>query len=161
MLTAELMEKFLLCNDCSTPIGSPHQSNCLSASMSPPLIWKKTKFDDKYITLGMNFSFYDIPLSYRKNILANLSKACDKQNKPIERPALSVGNKMWLNRWMRGGKKQCKAKPKKSLVVYHPSAHPPLTSPSAWTPHPLDSSLLPSNFDVVSFTAHSDDEPSI
>src|SRR5690349_4068721 len=60
ILAAELLEKFLICGNCSTPIGFPHQPLCLTKSLSKPNVWKKTNIDDKFITFSMNFCFNDL-----------------------------------------------------------------------------------------------------
>lgn len=158
MLAAELMEKFLLCNDCSSPIGSPHQPNCLTDAMSPSVIWKKTKFDDKFITFGMNFNFDDIVTGYRKNILSRLSKTCEKQSKlqGHEKISLPLVTKNWPNRWIRGGKIKNKNK-QKPAIAHSSFTHPPLTKATVWTPRSNDSFLMSPNFDFTSFAYRPDD----
>lgn len=157
MLAAELMENFLLCNDCASPIGSLHKPNCLANALSPKAIWKKTKFDDKFITFGMNFNFDDIAMGYRKNILSRLSKTCEKQSKAheYEKISLPMDTKIWPSRWDRGGKNKNKNKPKRSIVQAS-VANPPLTEPTAWTPRSNDSFLMSPGFDFTSFAYRSE-----
>lgn len=111
VLAAELMEKFLLCGNCCVPIGFPHQPLCLTESMSN--LWKKTKFDDKFITFGMNFCFDDlITPGCRKNLLTMISNACWKQSmrQRSPKPSLPLMTKSWPKRWLRGDRKGDRSK---------------------------------------------------
>lgn len=152
ILAAELMEKFLLCNNCSTPIGFPHQPLCLTESMSN--IWKKTKFDDKFITFGMNFCFNDfISPESRKNVWMLIANSCWKQNMVQSQPKVSLPlmTKSWPKRWLRGDKKKTeKRAPMKTRAVYHPQSHQPLFQPSIWTPTSGDG-FHEANYQFLSF----------
>lgn len=149
------MEKFLICNNCSTPIGFPHQPLCLTKSMSTPNVWKKTNFDDKFITFAMNFCFNDLIIpGSRKNILTQIACSCLKQcghSNYQEKPSIPLVTKSWPNRWLRGDKHK---KPVKVLVkarnVYIPT-HLRLFKPSIWTPKPEDfpSYRVPPGFNLT------------
>lgn len=135
------MEKFLICSNCSSPIGFPHQPLCLTKSLSVPNVWKKTEYDDKFITFGMNFSFDDIfSPGCRKNILSQIASSCLKQCQVQgrEKTALPSVTKSWPGRWIRNKNKKheiaFKANwHKKARAVCH-NVHAPLWKPSIWTP---------------------------
>lgn len=157
------MEKFLICNNCSTPIGFPHQPLCLTKSMSIPNVWRKTKFDDKFITFGMNFRFDELTIpGCRKNILSHIANACLKQCRAEvhEKTSLPLVTKSWPGRWLRGYKSKSETSVKhkpmmKARIAYHP-AHSPLFKPSIWTPETSDSSLMMSNNQFSSFSYRHD-----
>ena len=146
ILAAELMEKFLLCNNCSTPIGFPHQPLCLTKSLSVPSIWKKTRYDDKFITFGMNFCFSEIfKPRCRKNILTQIANSCLKQSitQRHEKTSLSYSTKSWPMRWMRGDKeKKNKEKRMQIRTVYGCDQQPSMFSSSPWTPKASDAQTL-------------------
>lgn len=146
------MEKFLICNNCSTPIGFPHQPLCLTKSLSKPNVWKKTNFDDKFITFAMDFCFNDLIIpGSRKNILTQIANSCLKQcrasNYRREMPSIPLVTKSWPDRWLRGeknnNKKSDKTKHIKAHNVHSPT-HPCLFKPPIWTPAPEDFSPKPS-----------------
>lgn len=150
ILAAELMEKFLICSDCSTPIGFPHQPLCLTEAMSVQNVWRKTKYDDKFITFGMNFCFNDIiSPGCGKNILTKISNECLKQSlRTLEvKTSMPLTTKSWPERWMRGDKSSksatsTKDKPDDSAVsVLTPYANEFFTR-SIWAPKKSESDLL-------------------
>lgn len=133
------MEKFLLCNNCSTPIGFPHKPQCLTDSLATQNVWKKTNFDDKFITFGMGFCFDDLIMpSCRKNFLGLLENCCNKQNLIGFRSKVSLPlvTNIWPKRWSRDEKSKRLAKPK--LARPRPTfgvVHPPVFHPSSiWAP---------------------------
>jgi hypothetical protein len=173
VVVAELMEKFLICGDCMTPIGFPHAITCSSASNSGNelnFVWKKNKVDDKFITYGMQFSFNELIIpGNRKDILTMIGSACVKQHcKNIargERASFPPATKSWPSRWLRSGDKAknfvgnklkqnhavCRVGNSKFTYPVH-IAHPPIFNPSVWTPSSKDDSQLQQNYEVVSFS---------
>lgn len=156
VLAAELMETFLICLNCATPIGFPHQPLCLTESMSPVSAWRKTKLDDKFITFGMNFFFGDlIEPECRKQILTQITATCLKQCQvqgqgEVLRPTQDA----WPLRWVRNKVKKREivfkkiyCQKRKSLVPNH---HQCLGRPSIWTPRAVDSPLLELNSGMTS-----------
>lgn len=173
VVVAELMEKFLICGDCMTPIGFPHAPTCSSNSNNGNelnFVWKKNKVDDKFITYGMQFSFNELIIpGNRKDILNMIGSACVKQHcKNIsrnEKASFPPASKSWPSRWIRSSEKSknCAGnKLKQNHSVYRVNsskfsypvhiAHPPIFNPSVWTPSLKDSSQLQENYDVVSFS---------
>lgn len=165
VVAAELMEKFLICGDCMTPIGFPHAITCrsnINSSNELNFSWKKNKVDDKFITYGMQFCFNELVIpGNRKDILAMIHNACEKhQNKfgKVTKFSFPPASKSWPLRWMRNGDKN-----RKFRVPQHPQlsrscskltypvhiAHPPIFNPSIWTP--TNKEVKP-NFEVVSFS---------
>lgn len=163
VLAAELMEKFLICGDCSTPIGFPHQPLCLTKSMSTPNIWKKVNFDDKFITFGMNFCFNDLLIpNGRMDILSKIASCCMKQAQVHEKTSLPLVTNSWPDRWILGNKSKKKIKEHKSIKTVHvghkthPINKPSIGKPSSiWTPTTSDS--LPLNHQNEGFTLRHDD----
>lgn len=151
------MEDFLLCTNCASPIGFAHKPLCLTKHLSNPILWKKTKVDDKFITFGMNFSFYDMT-TFQKTIMVHIANACLKSQLKLkdhtEKPSLSVVAKSWSSKWMRGDKKQ-NEKPKLMKTrgtISVSKVHQPIFHASAWTPKRSDPFLSSQNFDVHGFT---------
>ena len=167
VVVAELMEKFLICGYCSTPIGFPHAVTCECESNSNKanemnFMWRKNKVDDKFITFGMQFSFNEIIMpSNRKDILNMISSTCAKQNlknsNRFEKVSFPPASKSWPSRWIRGG---CKFKQSGSSTSRHginkfaypvQIVHPPIFNPSVWTPSTKDAEQLQNNYEIVSF----------
>ncbi|CRK86659.1 CLUMA_CG000495, isoform A [Clunio marinus] len=158
ILSAELLEKFLICNDCSIPIGFPHKPKCLTKSMSKPIVWKKIKFDDKFITFGMKFSFDDfVAPGSKKNILTQIASSCLKrQNRNVghEKTSMLLTTKSFPRRWVRSDKSKSSDKNKlprsKAVCIARPS--PPIFKPSIWTPNQNDSSNLSKvDYEIIGF----------
>ena len=146
------MEKFLICSNCSTPIGFPHQPLCLTESMSN--IWKKTKFDDKFITFGMNFCFNDlITPGCRKNILMMIANSCWKQSmmQNLPKASLPLVTHSWPKRWLRGDKKKNEKRAPMKTRPFNHHVHQPLFLPSIWSPHSTDSAVSETNSQFMSF----------
>lgn len=148
VLTAELMEKFLICNNCSTPIGFPHKPLCLTKYLTLPIVWKKTKYDDKFITFGMHFSFNDIfAPGCRKSILSQITSTCFKQSisQRNDKPALSMIPKCWPGAWVRDSKEKAKKpNPMRKTFSAHNQAFAflPIGNRSIWTPTRSDEQLI-------------------
>jgi phospholipase C len=109
VLCAENLESFLICSDCRTPIGFSHHSKCIALSVVKPNIWRKTKYDDKFITYGMKFNFYDIVSpEYRQSIVQKIKKTCWEQQIHARHQLLRTTkskpfmSKSWPTRWLRG-----------------------------------------------------------
>ena len=164
VLAAELMEKFLICGNCLTPIGFPHKPLCLTKSLSRPNIWKKTRFDDKLITFGMDFCFNDFisPGCHLSSILTKLNNSCLRQlqAKTQQKPSLPLVTNSWPDRWLRSTKDRSKErKPMKTVRVSyktHPIVDfkPSIGRPSIWTPTTSDS--IPISSQIASFTFRQD-----
>lgn len=185
VLSAELLENFLVCNECSSPIGFSHRPQCMSAAtaaLSKQSIWRKTKYDDKFITFGMKFSFYDIVSSeYRHNIIRkSIERACWKQQHQLqhEQHASSTRRKEsqqfipknWPSLWIRDDSDQQLLRDRaKKRTKSRPSSYPetiatsdnanfqplPLFLVNRWTPHTDDGELLTaSRFIVNTRDAH-------
>lgn len=147
VVVAELMEKFLICGDCTTPIGFPHAITC-SKSDEMNFVWKKNKFDDKFITYGMQFSFNELIIpGNRKDILNMIGSACVKQYcKRAEKASFPPASKSWPAKWLRGnGRNGNKFRPNQPSNRVHNKftypvqiAHPPIFNPSIWTPSNKD-----------------------
>lgn len=172
VVVAELMEKFLICGDCSTPIGFPHAPACSSGgngSNELSFVWKKNKVDDKFITFGMQFSFNELIIpGNRKDILTMIGSACVKQHcRNVvrgEKASFPPATKSWPSRWIRNGEKgkignkfrpnqvACRAGNNKLTFPVH-IAHPPIFNPSIWSPTSKDTpQLQQQNFEIVSFS---------
>lgn len=115
VLCAENLESFLICSDCRAPIGFSHHSKCIAISAERANIWRKTKYDDKFITYGMKFNFYDIVSpEYRQSIVQKIKKTCWEQQIHARqqllrttttmksKPFMSKNVKSWPTRWLRG-----------------------------------------------------------
>lgn len=145
ILAAELMEKFLICSNCSTPIGFPHKPLCLIKSLTTPIVWKKTQYDDKFITFGMKFSFNEIfAPGCRKKILAQIANACFKQSavQRQDKPSLPLIPKSWPRSWIRD---EIERKPVQMQKTNSTQGliSPPFLSRSIWTPTGIDELLMP------------------
>ena len=96
VMSADLMQPFLICHYCCRPIGFSHSPLCIA---SKALMWKKIEFDDKFITIGMNFSFDELfDPNCKKNILFQIMKSCSQQMqmKPLlNKPILPWNSKNW------------------------------------------------------------------
>jgi hypothetical protein len=145
ILAAELMEKFLICSNCSIPIGFPHKPLCLTKSLIRENVWKKTKYDDKFITFGMKFSFNDIVApGCRKNILTQIANSCLKQSitqHRHEKLTLPSITKTWPSAWIRDEKDKEKKPMRKTYSVPDPGL-PPIGNRSIWTPTGSDERLF-------------------
>jgi hypothetical protein len=109
VLASEMLEKFLVCSKCVAPIGFIHQPKCSKESSARPNIWKKIKYDDKFITFAMKFSFHEmLGQSGQKRILANIASACCKQNlvQFQLKPTLTLYPKTWPSTWIREKEKK-------------------------------------------------------
>lgn len=165
---AELMEKFLICGDCMTPIGFSHTITCSSNSNSSNELnfsWKKNKVDDKFITYGMQFCFNELIIpGNRKDILTMINRACEKQQKKfvkVDRFSFPPASKSWPLKWMRGsgdrnrrfrGYQNPLSSRSGSRMTYPVQiAHPPIFNPSIWTPSTKEPPVN-QNFEVVSFS---------
>lgn len=173
VLSAELLEIFLICNECLSPIGFSHQPQCMNAT-SKPSIWRKTKYDDKFITFGMKFSFYDIVSSeYRHNIIRKaIESACweqrqqQQQQQQYEHASSSHKesqqfiSKNWPSRWLRDDSDKLRDDKKRGTNSRIRSPYPPTSSSSPdnsifqplplfllnqWTPLTDDIELLTTN----------------
>jgi hypothetical protein len=148
ILSAELLEKFLICTNCSMPIGFPHKPLCLTKHLTKPNIWKKTKYDDKFITFEMKLSFNDIIApGCRKNILTQIASSCYKQSNAYfhEKPFLPSITKSWPSAWNRDRKEKEKAKkPMMTRKIYSAPSQviSPIGNRSIWTPTVNDEQLF-------------------
>jgi hypothetical protein len=163
------MEKFLICGDCTTPIGFPHESTCNNVSGSANemnFTWRKNKIDDKFITYAMEFSFNELitPAS-KKDILNVITRACEKQKRQSRRTRVSFppASRCWPWKWIRNANDRNKHYTKLSQHYQQQKtanrnkvkfpvfiAHPPIFHPSIWTPT-KDEDLL-SEYEIVSFS---------
>lgn len=140
-LGAELLEKFLICGECNVPIGFTHQLNCSVREESEKNFkWKKTAFDDKFITFDMRFSFselFDAPR--RKEIIKLIKRSTSKQIRIGNRSKTSLplsAKSSWPGKWNRGCSKARRVKFSRNRRAYPVHIiHPPIFNPSAWTPH--------------------------
>lgn len=163
ILAAELMEKFLICNNCSTPIGFPHQPLCFTESISKPNIWRKTKYDDKFITFGMHFRFEEITIpECRKDILLHIENACSKQSQfqCREKTSFPLTTRNWPCHWFRGNKDKSKSnatsKPIIQAKIYcHPTRLPLLKS-TVWSPTSVETRSKVTSNQFESFTYRHD-----
>lgn len=152
------MESFLMCSDCFAPIGFPHQPCCLTGSMSKPNIWKKTCYDDKFITFGMNFCFNDLVRPWnRVNIIENIASVCLKQTQNQDRHSNTSLSTASGERWTRSFERRRifdRAMRDKKFEHKSRSRHSPMRTlfkPSIWTPKHSD--WLP----IHNFTVFNDD----
>jgi hypothetical protein len=161
-LAAELMEKFLICNNCSSLIGFSHQPLCLTESLSEPNVWKKLKFDDKFITFGMKFCFDDLVApGCRKNIKSRIISSCLRQwrhqvHARNDSQGLRFTHSAWPHRWTRGKLSKAPVATKINIMkrarsVPH-NLNPPLSRPSIWTPQTDESPVFKQNSQLASFT---------
>lgn len=176
VVTVELMEKFLICGDCMTPIGFPHVITCSGNNSSTnelSFTWKKNKFDDKFITYGMQFCFNELLIpSNRKDIFALINRTCEKQQNKfgkIEKFSFPPASKSWPLRWIRNGgdksrvnkfrsnsqhfqhQQQVTARSNNKFTYPVHIAHPPIFNPSIWSPS-LKDGKSNQNYEVVSFS---------
>lgn len=116
ILAADLMEKFLLCTNCSSPVGFPHQLLCLTKSMTTNSS-ELTDHDGRLITYGMNVCFNDTVIpSQRQNIIATIDNANSSQGK-----------------WQIQQKKTKKGKSKPVSFMMERNVHLPQENPQAWS----------------------------
>lgn len=136
-----------MCENCSTPIGFPHKPFCLTKSLSLPNVWKKTKYDDKFITFGMKFPFSEIIApGCRKNIMNQIADSCFKQSvsQAHEKPSLPTIAKSWPSSWIRNEKEKKPAQIRRTF--YAPAEGVvPIGSRSIWTPSGSDEQEWSSN----------------
>lgn len=170
VVVAELMEKFLICGDCTTPIGFPHASTCNNAGNRPNEMnfkWKKSKIDDKFITYAMRFCFNEmITPASKKDIVHLITSACERSKRYGGRKARASfppASKSWPLKWIRNTsdknksnfklrhhqQQQIQGRSSKFTLPIH-IAHPPIFHPSIWTP--TKDSHLHSKYEVVSFS---------
>jgi len=174
VLCAENLEHFLICSECSTPIGFTHQKNCIRKSMTGQSLWRKTKCDDKFITYGMKFNFYDIVSpEYRQNIIEKIKITCWEQQVQARNQLHRVGaesgpsymSNSWPTRWLRGDgdrnrdeKKENKIPRLSQTMITTTSSmktnlqSPPLFQSSPWTPAQNDTKSMPTTkFEITTF----------
>jgi hypothetical protein len=159
---AECMETFLFCSNCLSPVGFPHKENCLVASMSPRSLWKKTKYDDKFITFGMNFFFDElIKPTIRKNILAQITTSCHK-NCQVQCPKITFNpsRDIWPLFWARSEQEKrqiCDKKVGYKKQDLQLNRHPGLFSPSVFSQTSEDAQLPKRCLETTSSDGRHDD----
>jgi len=157
VLGAELLEKFLICGECNTPIGFTHQPTC-STKYEMNFMWRKGRIDDKFITYNMKFSFDDLLIPGRRNkIIKMINKTllgqCQGRHNHKNNP-LTLKNS-WPLRYVRSGSSKNKNKShqhrnKHSYPVN--MVHQPLFNPTLWTPSNGESVQMMQNYNVISFS---------
>lgn len=152
VLAAELMEKFLICGYCSTPIGFPHQPHCLTKSFSKSIIWKKIYFDDKFVTYGMKVPFNELIFSNNhKGIRTKITECCMNQVRAQgqKKTLLPLVTNSWPDQWVRD-KNECKqVKAVCAEFEAYPNTTQSIAKPTIWTPTKSDE--LPGNSQITSF----------
>lgn len=156
VLSAEMMEKFLICNYCTVPIGFPHQPLCVAKSTTSN-IWRKTKIDDKFITYGMNFCFNDLVVpGCRKNIMMQITNSCGKQKSlhQQQKCAMPLLTRAWPSRWLRSSDNRSvnRNQNQRSRITYPVQIAHPIYNPSGkssiWTSTHADQ-LKMSNYEII------------
>ncbi|CAO1434245.1 unnamed protein product [Diamesa hyperborea] len=150
VMSADLMQPFLICHYCCRPIGFSHLPLCIATKA---IMWKKIAFDDKFITIGMNFSFDELfDPNCKKNILYQIMKTCSQQmqmktlhNKPV----IPWNSKNWPVQFT--GLKSFNSNSNNLAIksLYESDVQLP-TSTSIWTPIFIDN-LKPVPYTVVKF----------
>lgn len=155
---AELLENFLICGECNIPIGFTHQPTC-NIKDETNFMWRRVKYDDKFITYNMKFSFDELLIpSRRHKIIKMLNKTlleqCQGRNN--KNNPLTLKN-TWPLRFVRSGSGGSKNKNKsrqhrnKHRYPVH-VVHQPLFHPTAWTPSNGESVQMMQNYNVISFS---------
>ncbi|KAG5673233.1 hypothetical protein PVAND_003297 [Polypedilum vanderplanki] len=132
VLGAELLEKFLICGECNTPMGFTHQLDC-SIKQDKVFKWKKTNFDDKFITFDMKFSFGELfNPKKKKEILKLIQMTINKQGQIGSSPKTSLPidlKSSWPEKWTRNNQIfQSQANNENSM-----SDHPTTFNATVWT----------------------------
>lgn len=170
VLSAELLENFLICSGCSSPIGFAHQPHCTgTVATSKSSIWRKTKYDDKFITFGMKFSFYDIVSSeYRHNVIRkSIERACWEQQKQHQlqlqhasstrKKSQQFISKNWPSLWLRDDSDQFRDK-REDGKNSRTCSYPETIATSLLSPDNGASLQPPSLFLASRWTPHTDDD---
>lgn len=150
VMSADLMQPFLICHYCCRPIGFSHSPLCLA---SKALAWKKIAFDDKFITIGMNFSFDELfDPNCKKNILFQIMKTCSQQMQMkalLHKPIIPWNSKNWPGQF--AGWKSFNSNFNNLAIksLYESDVQYP-SSTSIWTPIFIDN-LKPVPYTVVKF----------
>lgn len=161
VLGAELLEKFLICGDCNTPIGFNHQPTC-NTKYGKSFVWKKRKLDDKFITYNMKCSFDDLIIPGRRNkiikiINKTLYEQCQVRFNEIPTLPIAIKNS-WPVRYSRSGtfgyrvntRTINKSNHYRCRPIY--SVNPPIFNPTVWTPSAHESTEMLKNYNVISFS---------
>lgn len=161
VLGAELLEKFLICGDCNTPIGFTHQPTC-STKYEKSFMWKKWKIDDKFITYSMNCCFDDLIIPGRRNkIIRMINKTLSEQcHVRSQEKTLTPHKNSWPLRYTRSGSNNIGHVRNRNKSYHHRNrysypvhiTHPPIFNPTVWTPTSYESAQMMQNYDVVNFS---------
>jgi hypothetical protein len=170
VLGAELLEKFLICGDCNTPIGFTHQPAC-NTKYERSFMWRKRSIDDKFITYNMKCSFDDLVVPGRRNkIIKMINKTVIEQSQVRSNDrttALPFAIKnSWPLRYTRSGYiYNGNGRIKNKSYQHHRNGnnrytypvsiiHPPIFNPTVWSPSNDESTQMIQNYDVISFAYH-------